>query len=359
MRNVAVVGAGIGAQHCDGFAALPARFRLHSICDLDADRGQALAKAHGAAFVPDFDALLTDPTVDIIDICLPPHLHFDACCAALGAGKHVICEKPLVTSLHEVDRLADVAARHDRMVFPVFQYRYGIGMAQLRALMDAGLAGRCFSGTLETHWNRDAAYYAVPWRGTWAGEQGGAILGHAIHIHDLLTAILGPVERVYADLATRANPIEVEDCAALSIRMACGAVVTSSVTLGAATDTSRMRLMFEGFTVTSDTAPYSPAANPWHFAARAPCEQAQIDAVLAGVPSVASGYAGLFSALADTLDGHPAHPVTLKDGRASLEFVTAVYASARSGEAQTLPLGANHPLYSGWQPAGSRGGQNT
>jgi predicted dehydrogenase len=57
----------------------------------------------------------------------------------------------------------------------------------------------------------------VPWRGTWAGEAGGAILGHAIHAHDLLCRYFGPVAQVQARLATRVNEIETEDCAAVSM----------------------------------------------------------------------------------------------------------------------------------------------
>lgn len=348
MRNVAVVGAGIGAQHCDGFAALPDRFRVYTVCDLDPDKGHALAGAHGAAFSTDLDAVIADPEVDIIDICLPPHLHFDACIAALNAGKAVICEKPLVTSLCEADLLQAKVRETGGHLFPVFQYRYGIGAEQLRALIDAGLAGKCYAGSLETHWNRDAEYYSVPWRGTWTGERGGAILGHAIHIHDLLTAFLGPVASVFAETATRVNPIETEDCAALAIRMESDAVVTSSVTLGCAEDMSRLRLLFEGFTAESDHTPYAPASAPWKFLARAPTTQRQIDGVLDGVTDARPGYAGLFNAIADALDGKPGREVSLEDGRRSLEFVTAVYASARSGERTTLPLTSDHPMYGSW-----------
>ena len=162
--------------------------------------------------------------------------------------------------------------------------------------------------------------------------------------------MLGPVARVYADVATRVNDIEVEDCAALSLRMAEGAVITSSVTLGAAGNTSRMRLMFEGFTVESDHAPYSLAAKGWTFTARAPTEQAAIDAVLAGVSEARTGFPGLFEAMADALDGKGGREVTLEAGRASLEFVTAAYHSARTSLPVDLPLGADHPLYGGWVP---------
>lgn len=350
MHRVCIVGAGIGAEHAAGYAALPDRFAIHSICDLDAARGRALADAYGARFTTNLDGVLADPTVDIVDICLPPHLHFGACMAALDAGKKVICEKPLVGSLAEADALATKLETTSGFLSPVFQYRYGTGAAQLHALIHAGLAGRFFTGSLETHWDRDSAYYSNGWRGTWKGEQGGAILTHAIHIHDLLTSFLGPVARVQAALATRVNDIEVEDCAALVITMENGAPVTSSVTLGAAGNTSRLRFMFEGFTVESDHAPYAPAAAPWRFSARDPAAQSAIDDVLAGVGTAATGYAGMFSAIADALSGQGAREVTIADGRRSLEFVTAVYHAGRTGLAQTLPLDSAHPLYKGWAP---------
>ncbi|TNF22354.1 MAG: Gfo/Idh/MocA family oxidoreductase [Rhodobacteraceae bacterium] len=350
-RSVAILGAGIGGAHLTAYAALPAEFRVRVICDLNEPRAAALAaQGEGIAVSTDLAWVLRDPEIDIIDICLPPHLHFRTAMAALEAGKVVVCEKPLVASLAETDALAAKVAQTGGLVFPVFQYRYGLGTAQMRALIAAGLAGRCFAGSLETHWDRDAAYYAVDWRGTWAGEQGGAILGHAIHIHDLLTDLLGPVARVHAELATRVNRIEVEDCAALAIRMVSGAVVTSSVTLGAAGNMSRLRLMFEGVTVESDHAPYAPAERAWRFTARAPVTQAEVDAVLACVPAVRPGFVGMFEALAQALDGAPGRAVTLEDGRRSLEFVTACYHSARSGGPVALPLGADHPLYGSWLP---------
>lgn len=350
-RSVSIVGAGIGANHLAGYAALPERYLVKNICELNEARARVLADQYdGVGVVADMAAVLADPEIDIVDICLPPNLHFRACMEALDAGKIVVCEKPLVSSLREADLLAAKVRETGGFLAPVFQYRYGLGAAQLHALLDEGLAGKCYAGTLETHWDRPASYYEIDWRGTWVGEQGGALLGHAIHIHDLLPSFLGPVARVFADVATRVNEIEVEDCAALSIRMVEGALITSSVTLGCAENTSRMRLMFEGFTVESDHAPYSLAEKPWRFVARAPTTQAAIDEVLAGIRSAPSGFTGMFAALADALDGDGGREVTLEDGRRSLEFVTAVYASARSGLPVDLPLGADHRMYGGWLP---------
>jgi len=344
MLNVAIVGAGVGAAHLKAFVQLPDAFTVQQICDIDEARGKALG------FTSSLADVLADPSIDIVDVCLPPHLHFSACMDALDAGKKVICEKPLVASLRDADLLAEKVEQTNGFLSPVFQYRFGLGTAQLHALITAGLAGRAYAGTLETHWDRAAGYYEIPWRGTWEGEQGGAILGHAIHIHDLLPTILGPVDRVFADLATRVNDIEVEDCAALCMRMQSGALITSSVTLGCAENRSRMRLMFEGFTVESDHRPYALAEKSWHFTAREPTQQDEIDRVLATVGSVPCGYVGMFDAIAQTLQGIDAPLVTLADGRRSLEFVSAVYGSARSGLPVSLPLGPESKLYDGWLP---------
>ena len=99
MLNVAIIGAGIGEKHLSGFAQLPDKFTVRVICDLDENRGRELATSQeGVGFTRDLAEVLSDPTIDIVDICLPPHLHFSACVDALEAGKKVICEKPLVAS---------------------------------------------------------------------------------------------------------------------------------------------------------------------------------------------------------------------------------------------------------------------
>lgn len=351
MINVAIIGAGIGEHHLSGYKALPELYAVKALCDLNLDRAKRVAADDpDIALHSDTQSLLDDPDIDVVDVCLPPHLHFDVTLAALEAGKHVVCEKPLVRSVREVDLLIEAAARTQRQIFPVFQYRYGKGLQQLQALVHAGLAGKSYTASLETHWNRDSDYYAVSWRGTWTGESGGAVLGHAIHNHDLLTYILGPIASLSAMTKTRVNPIEVEDCAAISFEMESGALATSSITLGAGDDTSRLRFCFEGFTATSGTEPYAPGEGEWTFTAREPTKQAQIDTVLGSLSPEHQGYAGFFEAIASALDGHPGREVTLADGRRSIELVTAVYQAARTGKRVALPIGKEAALYAGWQP---------
>lgn len=350
MIRVAILGAGIGREHLDGYRTLPGRYQVAALVDLDTARAKAVTGADPIRIESDIDAVLADPDIDLIDVCLPPHLHLPISLKALAAGKHVICEKPLVASLADADRLLEAAKAAGKRLTPVFQYRYGPAMAQLRALTAAGLTGRAFAASLETHWMRGPTYYAVPWRGTWAGENGGAVLGHAIHNHDLMMMVMGPVKRLSAFTATRVNAIQTEDCAAISFEMESGALVTSSITLGAATDTSRIRFCFEGLTAESGSAPYAPATGTWRFTAREPYQQARIDEVLADVAPGLTGFAGFLQATADALDGDDARAVTAEDGRRSIELVTAIYRAARTGQAITLPLGADAPLYAGWAP---------
>ena len=63
------------------------------------------------------EEVVEDPEIDLVDICLPPHLHVDAACLALQAGKHVLCEKPLGLNTAQCDRILEAAAKAGRQVF--------------------------------------------------------------------------------------------------------------------------------------------------------------------------------------------------------------------------------------------------
>lgn len=349
--SVAIIGAGIGCEHAAAYAALPNRFRISMICDRDEPRARSLANQYpDAKASTDLSLALGDPNIDIIDICLPSHLHVPVALDALAAGKHVVCEKPVASSLGDADRLAEAETSSAGRLFPVFQYRYGLGTAQLRALMDHRLTGPLHIATLETHWDRNASYYSVPWRGTWEGEGGGCLVSHAIHLHDLLLWTAGSAASVTAETATRINDIETEDCVALAIRMENGALITSSVTLGAARDASRIKMVFEGVTVESGLTPYAPAAEAWSFTARYPRTQSEIDAVVQSVTPPPAGFVGYFSAVADALEHGVEGAVTLAEARGTLELITAAYKSSRTGARVTLPIASDDALYESWRP---------
>jgi predicted dehydrogenase len=350
--RVAVVGAGIGAAHVEGLLANAPGYQVAVICDLDAARATALAaNAPGAVVETSYAAVLARHDIDLVDICLPPYLHLGPIEAALAAGKNVLCEKPLVGSLNDVQRLMEAAEQANRTVVPVYQYRFGNGLAGLRRLIEVGMAGRSLVGSIETHWNRPPDYYDVRWRGRKATELGGAILGHAIHQHDLLTFTMGPVRRVFAKVSVRVNNIETEDCAAVCFEMASGALVTSSVTLGAAEELTKLRFCFTDLTAENPgTPPYRPAEGQWHFAARGARRQSEIDAVLAAVPARKESFAGLFEALHPALAGAAPWPLTLQDAARSLELVSAIYYASATNSAVELPLPPDHPVRAGWGP---------
>ena len=352
--QVAIIGTNIGAKHYENFQKVSNRFNVHTLCGLTRDAIDKILESNKKTNVSlNLDDVLKIKEIDIIDICLPPHLHFSACKKSLEAGKHIICEKPLASNLKEVDELEKISAETGKIIFPVFQYRYGLGFSKLKMLIKSGLAGKPLIASLETHWNRGKEYYSKTWRGTWKGEQGGVILSHSIHIHDLISMILGPVSNVFAKLTTRVNDIEVDDCAALSIEMENGAMVTSSITLGAANNTSRLKFCFDGLTVESGASPdkpYNPADDEWKFLAREPVTQIQVNEILSQVKIPKSWYAGMFDEIANKLDGNTSDEVTLLDARKSIEFVTAVYNSSRDGKSINLPISKENPFYESWQP---------
>jgi predicted dehydrogenase len=346
--RVGVVGCGVGVNHIKAYQELPELFAVEALCDIDAERAARTAGEHGIAAVgSDFTAFIGQD-LDIVDICTPSGLHFEQARAALRAGRHVVVEKPLASSLAEADTLAELERKSGKRLCPVFQYRFADGIAQLLHLRKKGFAGKAYAATIETHWRRLPEYYANPWRGRWATELGGCLVTHAIHNHDLLTYVLGPIGSVYALTSTLVNPIETEDCAAAALEMKDGSFATLSVTLGAEEDMSRLRFCFEGLTAESNRSPYNPGAAPWRFIAADPGRQAAIDAAIAEVPPAPERYAGQFLRLHVALTADAPLPVTIADARASLELVTAAYHSARTGKRVMLPIGRDHPLYHGW-----------
>ncbi len=341
MLNVAVVGGGVGAEHLDGYLLLPDRFRVGSICDIDFGLANRLAaRAPGARATDDFASVLADPEIDIVDICLPPELHVPASLDAIRAGKHVICEKPVAGCLVDAERVRDAAAERGRIWVPVFQYRYGAGFAALQRLRSEGLPGRPLVGTLETHWDRRADYFRSPWRGTWRGEFAGVVLNHAIHIHDLVMEAFGPVTEVSAALDTRVNAVETEDCAAIWMKTDSGGLITSSITLGAPGNMSRLRLVFENLTAESGHTPYAPGGTGWSFVARSRKNQGSVDRIVeeSGCSRRMAGYAGLFAAVANRLDGTDCTLPSPDDGVRSIELASAIYQAARTGGRVILPI---------------------
>ena len=353
--RVAVVGAGVGVKHAEAFRALPEQFELVAVAAAHEDRARAFAQRFE---VPSATIDLTDlcgrADLDVIDLCTPPFQHFAQVQQALAAGKHVICEKPLVGSLKETDELVAAERQSGRRIMPIFQYRFGHGLQKLKLLVDHGVAGRAYLTTVETAWRRRTEYYAVPWRGKWATELGGTLITHAIHAHDLVSYVLGPFRSVFARTATRVHVMEVEDCAAISIEMADGSLASLSVTVGSAEQISRHRFCFSNLSAESHTAPYTNTTDPWKITPDTPEAAESIRATLADYWPLPEGFAGQFSRFHQALETGNELPVTLQDARDSIELLTAIYTSAQTGRPVELPIGPDDPAYAGWCPRWGR-----
>lgn len=353
--RVGVAGLGIGRSHVLAYRNLADRYDVAAVCDLDETRLRTAAAElqldESTERTTRFDDLLDAARFDIVDLCTPPHTHRALIEQALSRGLHVICEKPLVGSLADLDAIAAAAAAAGRLVLPIFQYRFGNGLARLKHLQAKGFAADAYLSTIETSWLRGAKYYAVPWRGKWSTELGGCCLTHALHAHDILTFVNGPVATVAAQLATRVNPIEVEDCAAISLRMQNGSVATLAVTLGAAEEISRLRFVFADLT-TESRGPdqYRPGKEPWHIKGKTPELDQKIADALADFEPQLESFEGEFAAIHATLVDGARAPVTLDDARQSLELITAIYHAAETNTVVTLPIGRDHPKYAGWVP---------
>jgi predicted dehydrogenase len=353
--RIGVVGSGIGASHIEAYQALPDMYEVAALCDIDPDRGDSVAEKFA---IPAVDRRLDDllaRDLDVVDVCTPSGLHQAQAIAALAAGFHAVVEKPVAKSLAELDAVVAAEAASGRRLCPIFQYRFGHGVQKLHHLIAKGMAGRPSVATAETHWYRAEPYYAAAaWRGTFAGELGGCLTTHAIHIHDLLCEILGPIASVHARASNRLNGNETEDVAVLSLEFADGAFATSSVTLGSRQETSRLRFCFADLVAESGLSPYNPGHDPWTFPHDDPAAARRIAAALEDFAPLPERFVGQFHRMHAALSGDAPLPVTLADARRSIELLSAAYWSAATGEPVALPLAPDHPLYAGWLPEMSR-----
>ena len=334
--RVGVAGLGIGQAHLLAYVLDPDRFEVVAIADPDTGRRTRAAADWGVAAVASFEELL-DLDLDVIDLCTPPGLHEPHCLAALAAGRHVVCEKPLVSSLDALARLESAEAAAPGRLMPIFQYRFAPGIARMKAVADAGLCGALRLATSETSWLRGADYYAAAWRGTVEGEGGGAVFGHGTHAHDLLSYVVGPLVNITGQVATLVNDIETEDTAAGFGAVAGGGLVSMAVTLGSIREITRLRFSFEHVSAESSVEPYEPGNEPWTFDWSSPDLAAEADRVWASMPSAPSGFSGQLAAFHRAVTDETELPVTLTDARRALELVTGWYQSAQTGRTVELP----------------------
>ena len=235
--GVGVIGTGFGARvHIPAFARLP-EARVVAVCSARPERAEAVADEHGIpSAYADYRALLNDPSVEAVSVATPPHLHHPMTMAALLAGKHVLCEKPMARTVAEARdmvrqaRVAGVAnmINHEFRFLPVRRH--------IKALVEAGYLGELrtvsltiFRGALANPQGRSFGWLMEQ-------EKGGGILGAVgAHAIDSLLWWFGAIVGVTGRLATTVRerqdpdsgqvwPVTAEDTAVLLVQFAGGAL---------------------------------------------------------------------------------------------------------------------------------------
>ncbi|MFG3662131.1 Gfo/Idh/MocA family protein [Streptomyces sp. NPDC047706] len=224
----------------------------------------------------DMGRMLREQGPDLVTICTPPTLHREQTVTALRAGAWVWCEKPPVPTLADFDAVeAAEGTAGGPYASIVFQHRFGSGAAHVRRLLAERALGRPLVAHCQTTWYRDAAYYAVPWRGRWHTEGGGPAMGHGIHQMDLLLDLLGPWSEVRAMAGRLVHDVETEGVSTALVRFDNGAMATVVSSVLSPDEVSRVRVDCERATVEL-THLYGHANADWRItpAPDVPAEQA-------------------------------------------------------------------------------------
>jgi predicted dehydrogenase len=203
--GVAIVGCGrISDLHQLGYRGRDDA-RIVAVCDARKGRARDKARAWGVETVySDYDRLLDDPAVDLVELLVPHHLHAGMTVAACRAGKHVSVQKPMALDAAEAEQMIQ-AAEQAGVVLRIFEnFVHYAPHVRAKQMIDAGEIGEpqmirlhVGTGTSETEWKVPLGAWL--WRIDEARCGGGPLVfDHGYHLFSLAHYLMGPVERVYA-----------------------------------------------------------------------------------------------------------------------------------------------------------------
>jgi UDP-N-acetyl-2-amino-2-deoxyglucuronate dehydrogenase len=226
MSTAAVIGCGdVSTVHLEAIDAID-DVELVAVVDPDPDARRAAAARWGVPAYADTTALLAAVRPGVAHVCTPHDQHLPVALELLGAGVHVLTEKPLAHTLADAERFVAAAEASSARTGVCFQNRYNVAAQEAHRILASGELGTVLGAAAAVPWTRTRGYYQdKPWRGRWASAGGGLLINQAIHTLDLVQWLVGDVVGVSGHASTRlyGDLIEVEDTAEMLLTHASGA----------------------------------------------------------------------------------------------------------------------------------------
>jgi UDP-N-acetylglucosamine 3-dehydrogenase len=193
--KVGVIGCGSIAKH----RHLPEYTRneeveIVAVCDIVEDRVNEFASQYDAKAYTNFEELLADPNIDAVSVCTPNYLHAPISIAALNAGKHVLCEKPMATSREEAEKMIEAANRNGKKLMIAHNQRFVPSHQKARQLIENGEVGKIYSfRTAFGHGGPEG--WSADGKDSWFFKKDEAFIGAmgdlGVHKTDLMRFLLG------------------------------------------------------------------------------------------------------------------------------------------------------------------------
>lgn len=214
--GVGMVGlGGVSYMHEAGYQEIPDRARIVAVCDIEKAEAEGRASPYGAATFTDFEEMVKHPQVELVDICLPHHLHYRAAKSALEAGRNVLLEKPMAPTSAEARDLLELAGRM-KVNFTVAEntryvkaYQEAEKLLAEKKLGEIWLVRTIVCGSEVTRLSNPSSWLTKKETG------GGIILDAGVHTFYLMQWLFGGVKDIRAFTWNRVKGPQVEDNAVM------------------------------------------------------------------------------------------------------------------------------------------------
>jgi UDP-N-acetylglucosamine 3-dehydrogenase len=230
--RVGVIGCGSIAQH----RHLPEyksnkNVEIVAVCDINEERAQAVAEKYGVKAYTNYEELVSSGLVDVVSVCTPNYLHAPISIAALNAGLHVLCEKPMATSKQEAEEMIAAAKESGKKLMIGHNQRFVPSHQKARKLIESGEIGKIYSfRTAFGHGGPEG--WSVDGKESWFFQKEKAFVGAmgdlGVHKTDLLRYVLGEeITEVGSFVETSAKDFaDVDDNAVCILKTESGAIGT-------------------------------------------------------------------------------------------------------------------------------------